>query len=78
MNIFVYFTNIRHFRFRILYFKYLQTLILCETTFYKTAFYYYVFQRCLKSHNIKMVKVSYILSKYDAVYFMGDNQAIES
>ena len=37
MNIFIYFTNIRHFRFSILYFKYLQPLILCVTTFYKTA-----------------------------------------
>ena len=104
MNIFIYFNNIRRFCFSILYFKYLQTLILCVTTFYKTAFYYNVFQRCLKSRNIKMVKVSYILhykciffpkfnklskffpvcnhsirhdmSKYEAVYFVGDNQAI--
>ena len=37
MNIFIYFTNIRCFRFSILYFKYLQTLVLCVTTFYKTA-----------------------------------------
>ena len=29
MSIFIYFTNIRRFRFNILYFKYLQTLILC-------------------------------------------------
>ena len=107
INIFIYFTNIRRFCFSILYFKYLQTLILCVTTFYKTAFYYNVFRRCLKSRNIKMVKVSYILhykcvffpkfnklsnffsccvvcnhfirydmSKYEAVYFVGDNQAI--
>ena len=61
MNIFIYFTNIRHFHFSILYFKYLQTLMLCVTTFYKTAFYYNVFRRRLKSRNIKMVKVSYIL-----------------
>ena len=43
MSIFIYITNIRRFRFSILYFKYLQTLILCVTTFYKTAFYYNVF-----------------------------------
>ena len=59
MNIFIYFINIR--RFRILYFKYLRTLILCVTMFYKTAFYYNVFRRRVKSRNIKMVKVSYIL-----------------
>ena len=58
MNIFIYFTNIRRFRFRFLYFKYLQTLILCVTTFYKTAFYYNVFRRRLKSRNIKMFKDS--------------------
>ena len=61
MNIFIYFTNIRRFRFSILYFKCLQTLILCATTFYKTAFYYNVFQRRLKSRNVKMVKVAYVL-----------------
>ena len=62
MNIFIYFTNIRRFRFSILYFKYLQTLILCVTTFYKTVFYYNsVFRRRLKSRNIKMVKFSYIV-----------------
>ena len=107
MKIFIYFTNIRHFRISILYFKYLQTLILCVTTFYKTAFYYNVFRRSLKSLNVKMVKVSYILhykcvffpkfnklskffpvvwfvtilfrcdiSKYEAVCFVDDNQAI--
>ena len=106
MNIFLYFTNIRRFCFSILYFKYLQSLILCVTTFYKTAFYYSIFRRRLKSRNIKMVKVSYIvhykcvffqkfnklskfldcvvcnhfirrdMSKYEAVYFVGDNQAI--
>ena len=38
MNIFIYFTNIRHFCFNILYFKYFKALILCVTTFYKTAF----------------------------------------
>ena len=86
----------------------MQTLILCVTTFYKMAFYYNVFRRRLKSRNIKMVKVPYILhykcvffpkfnklskfvpvdsvvcnhfirrdmSKYEAVYFLGDNQAI--
>ena len=68
MNIFIYFTNIRRFHFSILYFKYLQTLILCVTTFYKTAFYYNVFRRHLKSRNIKMVKVSYILH-YKCVFF---------
>ena len=68
MNIFIYFTNIRRFRFSILYFKYLQTLILCVTTFYKTAFYYNVFRRCLKSSNIKKFKVSYILH-YECVFF---------
>ena len=47
MHIFIYFTNITHFRFSILYFKYLQTLILCVTMFYKTAFYYNVFRRRL-------------------------------
>ena len=47
MNIFIYFTNITHFRFSILYFKYLQTLILCVTMFYKTAIYYNVFRRRL-------------------------------
>ena len=61
MNIFIYFINIRRFRFSILYFKYLRTLILCVTMFYKTAFYYNVIRRCLKSRNIKMVKVAYIL-----------------
>ena len=106
MNIIIYFTNIRCFRFSILYFKYLQILILCATTFYKTAFYYNVFRRRLKSRNIKMVKVSYVLhykclflpkfnklskfsccvvcshfiwrvmSKYEAIYFVGDNQVI--
>ena len=107
MNILIYFTNRRCFRFSILYFKYLQTLILCVTTFYKMAFYYKVFRRHLKSRNIKMFKVSYILhyecvffpkfyklsnffpvvwfvtifirrdmSRYEAVYFVGDNQAI--
>ena len=43
MNIFIYFINIRRFRFSILYFKYLQTLILCVTMFYKTIFYYNIF-----------------------------------
>ena len=52
-NIFIYFTNIRCFRFSILYFKYLHALILCVTIFYKTAFYYNVFRRRLKSGNIK-------------------------
>ena len=47
MNIFIYFTNIRRFHFSISYFKYLQTLILYVITFYKTAFYYNVFQRRL-------------------------------
>ena len=60
MYIFIYFTNIRHFRFSILYFKYLQTLILYVTTFYKMAFYYNVFRRHLKSRNIKIVKVSFL------------------
>ena len=72
MNIFIYFTNIRRFRFSILYFKYLQTLILC-VTFYKTAFYYSVFQRHLKSRNIKMVKVSYIVH-YKCVFFPKFNE----
>ena len=67
MNIFIYFTNIRRFRFSILYFKYLQTLILYVTTFSKTAFYYNVF----RNHFIRRD-----ISKYEAVYFMGDNQAI--
>ena len=53
MNIFIYFTNKRRFRFSILYFKHLQTLILCVTMFYKMAFYYNVFRRRLKSRNIK-------------------------
>ena len=44
MHVFIYFTNITHFCFSILYFKYLQTLILCVTVFYKTAFYYNVFR----------------------------------
>ena len=70
MSIFIYFTNIRRFRFSILYFKYLQTLILCVTMFYKTAFYYSVFRRRLKSRNIKMVKVSYILH-YNASFFQN-------
>ena len=61
MDIFIYFTNIRRFCFSILDFKYLQTLILCVKTFYKTAFYYNVFLRRLKSRNIKMVKVSFVL-----------------
>ena len=61
INMFIYFTNIRCFRFSILYFKYLQILILCATTFYKSAFYCNVFRRRLKSRNIKMVKVSYVL-----------------
>ena len=73
MNIFIYFKNIRRVRFNILYFKYLQTLILCITTFYKTAFYYNVFQRSLKSRNIKMVKVSYILH-YKCVFFPKFNK----
>ena len=34
MNICIYFTNIRRFRFSILYFKCLQTLVLCVTTFH--------------------------------------------
>ena len=68
MNIFIYFTNIRRFRFRFLYFKYLQTLILCVTMFYKTAFYYNVFRRGLKPGNIKMFKDSYILH-YECVFF---------
>ena len=42
-NIFIYFINIRRFSFSILYFKYLRTLILCVTMFYKTAFYYNIF-----------------------------------
>ena len=67
MNICIYFTNIRRFRFSILYFKYLQTLVLCVTTFHKVAFYYNVFRRRLKSRNIKMVKVSYILN-YKCVF----------
>ena len=33
MNIFIYFTNIRCFRFNFLYFKHLQTLIVCVTMF---------------------------------------------
>ena len=70
---FIYFTNIRHFRFIILYFKYLQTLILCVTTFYKKAFYYNVFRRRLKSCNIKMFKVSYILH-YECVFFPKFNK----
>ena len=73
MNIFIYFTSIRCFRFSILYFKYLQTLILCVTTFYKTAFYFNVFRRCLKSRNIKMVKDSYILH-YKCVFFPKLNE----
>ena len=44
MNTFIYFTNIRHFHFSILYFKYLQTLVLCITTFYKMAFYITYFE----------------------------------
>ena len=73
MNIFIYFTNIRRFRFSILYFKYLQTLILCVTTFYKTAFYYSVFRRRLKSRNKKMVKFSYIVH-YKCVFFPKFNK----
>ena len=73
MNMFIYFTNIRRFRFSILYFKYLQTLILCVTTFYKTALYYNVFLRRLKSRNIKMVKFSYILH-YKCVFFPNFNK----
>ena len=73
MNIFIYFTNIRRFRFSILYFKYLQTLILCVKTFYKTALYYNVFLRRLKSHNIKMIKFSYILH-YKCVFFPKFNK----
>ena len=73
MNIFIYFTNIRSFRFSILYFMYLQTLILCVTMFYKTAFYYNIFRRRLKSRNIKMVKVSYILH-YKCVFFPKFNK----
>ena len=69
----LYFTNIRRFRFRFLYFKYLQTLILCVTTFYKTAFYYNVFRRRLRSRNIKMFKVSYILH-YECVLFPKFNK----
>ena len=61
MNIFIYFTYIRRFRFSILYFKYLQTLILCVTTFYKMAFYYNVFRRRLKSRNVKMVTVKFLI-----------------
>ena len=67
MNIFIYFINIRHFHFSILYFKYLRTLILCVTMFYKMVFYYNVFRRCLKSRNVKMVKISYIL-QYKCVF----------
>ena len=44
MNIFIYFANISHYHFGILYFKYLQTLILCVTMFYKTGFYYNIFR----------------------------------
>ena len=73
MYIFIYFTNIRHFRFSILYFKYLQTLILYVTTFYKMAFYYNVFRRRLKSRNLKIVKVSYILD-YKYVFFPKFNK----
>ena len=73
MYIFIYFTNIRHFRFSILYFKYLQTLILYVTTFYKMAFYYNVFRRRLKSRNIKIVKLSYILD-YKCVFFPKFNK----
>ena len=62
-----------HFHFSILYFKYLQTLILCVTMFYKTAFYYNVFRRRLKSRNIKMVKVFYILD-YKCVFFPKFNK----
>ena len=69
----IYFTNIRRLRFSILYLKYLQTLILCVTTFYKMAFYYKVFRRRLKSCNIKMVKVSYILH-YKCVVFPKFNK----
>ena len=73
MNIFIYFTNIRRFQFSILYFKYLQTLILCVKTFYKTALYYNVFLRHPKSCNIKMVKFSYILH-YKYVFFKKFNK----
>ena len=73
MNIFIYFTIIRRFRFNILYFKHLQTLILCVIMFYKTAFYYNVFRRRLKSRNIKRVKVSYILH-YKGVFFPKFNK----
>ena len=73
INTFVYFTNIRRFCSRILYFKYLQTLILCVTMLYKTVFYYNVFQRRLKSRNIKMVKISYILH-YICVFFSKFNK----
>ena len=59
--------------FSILYFKYLQTLILCVAMFYKTVFYYNVFRRHLKSRNIKMVKVSYILH-YKRVFFPKFNK----
>ena len=48
-------------------------LILCVTMFYKTAFYYNVFRRRLKSHNIKMVKVSYILH-YKGIFFPKFNK----
>ena len=63
----LFLVNIRRFRFSILYFKYLRTLILCVTMFYKMVFYYNIFRRCLKSRNIKMVKVSYIL-QYKCVF----------
>ena len=55
INIFVFYTNIRHFRFSISYY-YLQALLLCVTTFYKTAFYYNIFRRRLNSRNIKRLK----------------------
>ena len=71
MKIFIYFTNVR--RFRTLYFKYLQTLILCVTMFYKMAFYYKVFRTRIKSRNTKMVKVSYILH-YKCVFFPKFNK----
>ena len=69
MNIFIYFSNIR--RFSILYFKYLQALILCVTMFYKMAFYYNVFRIHLKSRNIKMVKVSYILHYKNSINYQN-------
>ena len=58
MNIFIYFTDIRRFRFSILYFKYLQTLILCVTMFYKTAFYYLPPGSPEGDHNLHRVRVS--------------------